>query len=103
MRHERHGLLVGLASARAAGAPCGTAAAVRPGSDKPAIRLGLPAFPNGDLVVKHNRWLEEALPDYKIKWTKFDSGGDMNTAFVAGSSTSARSAPARWRGVCRRR
>src|SRR4051812_5391843 len=52
-------------------------------SDKPTIRIGYQAFPSGDLVVKHNRWLEEALPDYTIKWTKFDSGADVNTAFIA--------------------
>ena len=40
-------------------------------------------FPSGDLIVKNNRWLEEALPDYNIKWTKFDSGADVNTAFIA--------------------
>ena len=33
--------------------------------------------------MKNNRWLEEALPDYNIKWTKFDSGADVNTAFIA--------------------
>ncbi|HEX2283685.1 MAG TPA: ABC transporter substrate-binding protein, partial [Mycobacterium sp.] len=26
---------------------------------------------------------EEALPNYNIKWTKFDSGADVNTAFIA--------------------
>ena len=40
-------------------------------------------FPSGDLIVKNNKWLEEALPDYNIKWTKFDSGADVNTAFIA--------------------
>jgi len=52
-------------------------------ADKPTIRIGYQTFPSGDLIVKHNRWLEEALPDYNIKWTKFDSGADVNTAFVA--------------------
>lgn len=51
--------------------------------DKPTIRLAYQNFPSGDLIVKNNRWLEEALPDYQIKWTKFDSGADINTAFVA--------------------
>ena len=51
--------------------------------DKPTIRLAYQAFPSGDLIVKHNRWLEEALPQYNIEWTKFDSGADVNTAFVA--------------------
>jgi taurine transport system substrate-binding protein len=50
---------------------------------KPTIRLGYQSFPSGDLIVKNSRWLEEALPDYNIKWTKFDSGADVNTAFIA--------------------
>ncbi len=52
-------------------------------SDKPTIRLAYQTFPSGDLIVKNNKWLEEALPDYNIKWTKFDSGADINTAFIA--------------------
>ena len=52
-------------------------------ADKPTIRIGYQTFPSGDLVVKNNKWLEEALPDYNIKWTKFDSGADVNTAFIA--------------------
>lgn len=53
-------------------------------SSKPTIRLGYQAFPSGDLIVKNNQWLEEALPDYNIRWIKFDSGADVNTAFIAG-------------------
>jgi taurine transport system substrate-binding protein len=52
-------------------------------ADRPTIRVGYQTFPSGDLIVKNNRWLEEALPDYNIKWTKFDSGADVNTAFIA--------------------
>lgn len=57
----------------------------QPGQEagKPTIRVGYQSFPSGDLIVKNNRWLEEALPDYNIKWTKFDSGADVNTAFIA--------------------
>ncbi|ORB29275.1 taurine ABC transporter substrate-binding protein [Mycolicibacterium parafortuitum] len=51
--------------------------------EKPTIRIGYQTFPSGDLIVKNNKWLEEALPDYNIKWVKFDSGADVNTAFVA--------------------
>lgn len=51
---------------------------------KETIRIGYQSFPSGDLIVKNNRWLEEALPDYAIKWVKFDSGADVNTAFIAG-------------------
>lgn len=43
------------------------------------------AIPNGDLVVKHNGWLEEALPDTEIEWKLFDSGGSVNEAVLAGS------------------
>jgi taurine transport system substrate-binding protein len=52
-------------------------------ASKPTIRIGYQSFPSGDLIVKNNKWLEEALPDYNIKWTKFDSGADINTAFIA--------------------
>ncbi|BBZ35965.1 taurine ABC transporter substrate-binding protein [Mycolicibacterium confluentis] len=52
-------------------------------ADKPTLRIGYQALISGDLIVKNNKWLEEALPDYNIKWTKFDSGADVNTAFIA--------------------
>ncbi|WP_111509808.1 glycine betaine ABC transporter substrate-binding protein [Mycobacterium kyogaense] len=52
-------------------------------ASKETIRIGYQAFPSGDLIVKNKRWLEDALPDYNIKWTKFDSGADVNTAFIA--------------------
>lgn len=52
-------------------------------AEKPTIRIGYQSFPSGDLIVKNNKWLEQALPDYNIKWTKFDSGADVNTAFIA--------------------
>lgn len=49
------------------------------------IRIAYQAFPSGDLIVKEKGWLEKALPGYDVKWTKFDSGASINTAFVAGS------------------
>ncbi len=55
------------------------------GSTPDTIRVGYQLIPNGDLIVKHNGWLEEAFPDTNIKWVKFDSGGDVNTAAAAGS------------------
>lgn len=74
-------LLVALISAVLALAGCSVNNSEQSG--KPTIRIGYQTFPSGDLIVKNNRWLEEALPDYNIKWTKFDSGADVNTAFVA--------------------
>ncbi|MGI9125317.1 MAG: ABC transporter substrate-binding protein, partial [Mycobacterium sp.] len=55
----------------------------KPDASKPTVRIAYQTFPSGDLIVKNNKWLEEELPDYNIKWTKFDSGADVNTAFIA--------------------
>ena len=52
-------------------------------SAKPTIRIGYQTFPSGDLIVKNDKWLEDSLPDFNIKWIKFDSGADINTAFIA--------------------
>jgi len=49
------------------------------------ITIAYQAIPNGDLVVKHEGWLEKALPNTKIQWKLFDSGGDVNQAVAAGS------------------
>ena len=82
--------LVALAAAPAA---CGgdddsgeTAAASAGGAAAPdKIVIGYQAIPNGDLVVKHEGWLEAALPDTEIEWKIFDSGGVLNEAIAAGS------------------
>jgi taurine transport system substrate-binding protein len=67
-------------------AACGDGAASGGGDpEKKAIRIAYQAFPSGDLIVKNQGLLEKALPDYKITWTKFDSGASINTAFVAKS------------------
>src|SRR3954452_20416156 len=68
-------------------AACGNGAASGGGADpeEKTIRIAYQAFPSGDLVVKNQGLLEKALPDYKITWTKFDSGASINTAFVAKS------------------
>lgn len=63
------------------------------GASKPAAAAAAPkkitiayqAIPNGDLVVKHEGWLEEALPDTEIEWKLFDSGGSVNEAVAARS------------------
>ena len=49
------------------------------------LRIGYQLIPNGDLVVKDQKWLETALPNTTIKWVQFDSGADVNTAMIAGS------------------
>ncbi|MFE9193609.1 ABC transporter substrate-binding protein [Micromonospora sp. NPDC007208] len=67
-------------------AACGDGAASGGGDpQRKSLRLAYQAFPSGDLIVKNQQLLEKALPDYKITWTKFDSGASINTAFAAGS------------------
>jgi taurine transport system substrate-binding protein len=57
------------------------------GAPKPPgkIVVAYQAIPNGDLVVKHEKWLEAALPDTTIEWKLFDSGGSVNEAVAARS------------------
>ena len=67
-------------------AACGNGAAGgASGSSDKTIRIAYQAFPSGDLIVKNQGLLEKALPDYKITWTKFDSGASINTAFLGRS------------------
>ncbi|TKK84873.1 glycine/betaine ABC transporter substrate-binding protein [Herbidospora galbida] len=56
-----------------------------PGEKKTVLRIGYQLIPNGDLIVKDQKWLEQALPGTEITWSKFDSGGDVNTAMIAGA------------------
>ncbi len=49
------------------------------------LRIAYQLIPNGDLIVKDQGWLEDALPDTTIKWVKFDSGANVNTAMIADS------------------
>jgi taurine transport system substrate-binding protein len=49
------------------------------------LKLGYQLIPNGDAIVKAEGYLEEALPDTEVKWVKFDSGADVNTAIAGGS------------------
>src|SRR5690348_10982479 len=64
-----------------------TAAASKPAAAKAPkkITIAYQAIPNGDLVVKHEGWLEKALPGTKVEWKLFDSGGSVNEAVAARS------------------
>lgn len=67
------------------------------------VRIGYQKIPNGDVVVKDQKILENCLPNATIEWSTFASGGDVVQAFggksldigLAGSSpsTKALSAP----------
>ncbi|NEB74442.1 ABC transporter substrate-binding protein [Streptomyces sp. SID14478] len=84
-RPLRRTLLASLALTLGAGATaCGTGGSDAAGA-KTQVRIAYQAIPNADLVVKHQRLLEKALPDAAVKWVKFDSGGDVNTAVISGA------------------
>lgn len=62
-----------------------SACAIGPGSSSGnQIRIAYQTFPSGDLVVKNQHWLEDAFPGRTVRWIKFDSGADINTAFLSG-------------------
>jgi taurine transport system substrate-binding protein len=52
---------------------------------KPAkLRVAYQVIPNGAPIVKHEKWLEEAL-GIPVEWNQFDSGADVNRAVASGS------------------
>ncbi|MDQ0585731.1 taurine ABC transporter substrate-binding protein [Streptomyces rishiriensis] len=82
---SRRLLLAGaLAAVSAAVTGCSSDSEAASGGSK-RLRIGYFAFPSGDLIVKHNKLLEKALPDHKITWIKFDSGASVNQAFIGKS------------------
>jgi taurine transport system substrate-binding protein len=83
----RRTLLTGTVGLAATGllAACGDDEPAPAGGAPRRLRIGYQLIPNGDLIVMDLGWLEEALPDTEIVWSKFDSGGDVNTAIIAGS------------------
>ena len=91
---QRLAAAVATAALAAGLAACGSTdnsstASAKPAASTPtapkSLTIAYQAIPNGDLVVKHEGWLEKALPNTKISWKLFDSGGDVNTAVAAGS------------------
>ncbi|WP_330456131.1 ABC transporter substrate-binding protein [Streptomyces sp. NBC_00820] len=84
-RPSRRLLLAGgLGAASAVVAGCSSSSEASSGGSK-RLRIGYFAFPSGDLIVKNRKLLEKALPDYRITWTKFDSGASVNQAFIGRS------------------
>lgn len=50
-----------------------------------SVTIAYQNIPNGDLVVKDQQLLEKCMPQAKVSWKKFDSGGDVIQAFGSGS------------------
>jgi taurine transport system substrate-binding protein len=79
-------LVVALTATLVAATLAGCGSSKKSSSSAPSeLRIAYQLIPNGDLIVKDQGWLEKALPNTKIKWTQFASGGDVNTAVIAGS------------------
>ncbi|WP_018547783.1 ABC transporter substrate-binding protein [Streptomyces sp. LaPpAH-108] len=84
-RPSRRLLLAGaLGTAALAVTGCSSASDASSGQSK-RLRIGYFAFPSGDLLVKHRKLLEKALPGYTVSWVKFDSGASVNQAFLGRS------------------
>ena len=49
------------------------------------VRIAYQKIPNGDLVVKDQKILENCMPKANITWNVFASGGDVIQAYGAGS------------------
>ncbi|MEV7546413.1 glycine betaine ABC transporter substrate-binding protein [Streptomyces sp. NPDC089915] len=87
-RPSRRTLLLAAAVAltTATATACGGGGGPAGGSaGRTTVRIAYQAIPNADLVVKNQRLLEKALPDVDVKWVRFESGGDVNTAVIAGA------------------
>lgn len=83
---SRRLLLAGaLAAVSAAVTGCSSASEASTSGGPKRLRIGYFAFPSGDLIVKNRKLLEQALPDHKITWIKFDSGAGVNQAFLGKS------------------
>jgi taurine transport system substrate-binding protein len=66
-------------------AAAGSATTAAKAAGPKSITIAYQAIPNGDLVVKHEGWLEKALPGTNVEWKLFDSGGAVNEAVAAGA------------------
>ncbi len=78
---------VGMALTFSACAPNGTetsSGAANTGTMPEEIRIGYQVVPNAELLAKAEGLVEENLPDTKISWIKYSSGGDVNKAMAAG-------------------
>lgn len=70
----------------AASGSTATSTGATPAALPKKIVIGYQEVPNGDLVVKHEKWLETAFgSNVKVEWKVFSSGGDVNTAIQGGS------------------
>src|SRR5262245_15723923 len=65
-------------------AACGVGGSSSDSSGK-TVRIAFQNFADITLLVKDQKTLEKALPDHTIKWTAFDSGASINTAFLGRS------------------
>jgi taurine transport system substrate-binding protein len=65
-------------------AACGVGGSSGEGGGK-TVRIAYQNFADSTLLVKDRKTLEKALPDHTVKWTAFDSGASINTAFLGGS------------------
>ncbi|PSL51917.1 taurine transport system substrate-binding protein [Saccharothrix carnea] len=66
-------------------AACGVGGSSSGSGGGKTVRIAYQNFADSTLLVKDRQTLEKALPDHTVKWTAFDSGASINTAFLGGS------------------
>jgi taurine transport system substrate-binding protein len=49
-----------------------------------ALRVAYQAIPNGAMIVKNQKWLEDSL-GIPVEWQQFDSGANVNRAVASGA------------------
>jgi taurine transport system substrate-binding protein len=78
------GLVFALAAAGCGASESGGGGEKSAGGKPARLRIAYQVIPNGEPIVKHERWLEKAL-GIPIVWQQFDSGANVNRAVAAGS------------------
>lgn len=68
-------------------AACGSGAGGGSSSsgDSQTLRIAYQVIPNGDPIVKHEKWLEGNLKGVKVQWRQFDAAQDVITAMASGA------------------
>jgi taurine transport system substrate-binding protein len=63
-------------------AACGSGGGSASGSSG-TLRIAYQVIPNGDPIVKNQKWLEDNLKGVKVEWRQFDAAQDVITAMAS--------------------
>lgn len=66
-------------------AACGAGGGNSASGSSNTLRIAYQVIPNGDPIVKHEKWLEDNLKGVKVEWRQFDAAQDVITAMASGA------------------